>query len=83
MEEAGFVNVTEVHHKWPINTWPADKHEKYIGLWARENLLEGLESISMAPMTRRLGMSEGEVREVLERVEKEIKDRSIHAYIPM
>jgi hypothetical protein len=37
----------------------------------------------MALMTRYLGMSEGEVREVLQLVEKEIKDRKIHAYIPM
>jgi hypothetical protein len=23
MEKAGFVDVKEVHHHWPINTWPA------------------------------------------------------------
>jgi hypothetical protein len=23
MEKAGFVGVKEVHHNWPINTWPA------------------------------------------------------------
>ena len=83
MEEAGFVDVKEIHHHWPINTWPTSKHEKEIGLWCRENLLDGLESISMAPMTRYLEMSEGEVRKVLECVEKEIIDRQIYAYIPV
>jgi hypothetical protein len=23
MKKAGFVDVKEVHHNWPINTWPA------------------------------------------------------------
>lgn len=29
--EAGFVNVTEQVHKWPINTWPRDPKYKEIG----------------------------------------------------
>jgi len=37
----------------------------------------------MALMTRYLGMSEQQVREIIERVEKEIRKRTIHAYIPM
>lgn len=30
--EAGFVNVTEVIYKWPMNRWPADPHYKELGL---------------------------------------------------
>jgi len=83
MKDAGLVDIKEVHYKWPINIWPADKHEKEIGKFCLQNLLLGLESISMAPMTRFLNMSEEEVREILERVEKEIMNQNIHAYIPM
>jgi hypothetical protein len=32
MEEAGFVNVTEVIYKWPMNQWPADPHYKELGI---------------------------------------------------
>ncbi|TVY80933.1 Secondary metabolism regulator laeA [Lachnellula suecica] len=83
MEDAGFIGVKEVHYRWPINPWPTDQHEKEKGKWSLQNLLLGLESISMALMTRYLGMSEHEVREVIKRMEKEIKNRKIHAYIPI
>ncbi|KUJ06154.1 TAM domain methyltransferase, partial [Mollisia scopiformis] len=84
MEDAGFVDVKEVQHdRWPINPWPKGKDEKEKGMWCLQNLLLGLESISMALMTRYLGMSVWEVRGDLECVEKEIKDRKTHAYIPM
>ena len=31
--EAGFVNVTEVIYKWPMNRWPADPHYKELGVY--------------------------------------------------
>jgi hypothetical protein len=83
MEDAGFVDVTEVQYKWPINPWPTDGLEKAKGGWCLMNLILGLESMSMAPMTRYLGMSEEEVREFLNSVQKEVKNQNIHAYIPV
>lgn len=32
MTDAGFVNVTEVIYKWPMNRWPADAHYKDLGM---------------------------------------------------
>lgn len=32
MKDAGFVNVTEVIYKWPMNQWPADPHYKELGI---------------------------------------------------
>jgi hypothetical protein len=46
-----------------VNPWPCDKHEKELGLSLR------LESISTALMTRHLGKSEEEMREILKCVE--------------
>lgn len=83
MIHAGLVNVKRVEYKWPTNPWPTDKHEKDLGLWSFANLLDGIESMSLAPMIRYLGMTKEEVHELLKRLENEIKDRSIHAYIPM
>lgn len=83
MEDAGFLDVKEVHYKWPINPWPSDEHEKEKGKFSLANLLLGLESISIALMTRYLHMSEQDVRKLIERVEKEVRNQKIHAYIPV
>ena len=37
MEEVGFVDVVEVVHKWPTNTWPKDPEYKEIGAWQMIN----------------------------------------------
>lgn len=34
MEGAGYVDVTEVIYKWPMNRWPADKKMKEIGMFS-------------------------------------------------
>jgi hypothetical protein len=83
MEDAGFIDVKESHYKWPINPWPTDPHEKEKGKFSLTNFLLGLESISMALMIRYLDMSEQDVRELIDCVQKEIKNRKIHAYIPV
>jgi hypothetical protein len=33
MEEAGYVDVVQVIHEWPMNKWPADKRMKEIGTY--------------------------------------------------
>lgn len=55
MIAAGFQDVVELSWRWPLNTWPRNKKEKELGLWSRENTLDGLEGIAMAVMTRVLG----------------------------
>lgn len=32
LEAAGFTNVVEVKHKWPINRWPRDRKFKELGM---------------------------------------------------
>lgn len=83
MEEAGFVDVVEVRHVWPQNTWPADRRLKELGRWNLVNSLDGLQGYSMALMTRVLGMSTEEVEMLLMDVRKDMKSRKIHAYWPM
>jgi hypothetical protein len=34
LEAAGFVNVTEVVYRWPMNQWPRDKKYKELGVWS-------------------------------------------------
>ena len=83
MEEAGFVDVVEVVHKWPSNTWPKDPEHKEIGMWNYMNILQGLQGFTMAPFTRGLGWSPAQVEVFLVDVRKDLKDRKIHAYWPI
>ena len=83
MEEAGFVDVKEVVYKWPINDWAKDPMFKEIGAWQYHNILEGMQAISMAPLTRSLGWSPQDVELFLMEVRKDLKNRKIHAYLPV
>lgn len=83
LEKAGFVDVVEKKLKWPLNRWPKDKKYKEIGAWTCENLTSGLEGLLLALLTRFLGWEPEEVLAFCTLVRKQLRDTSIHAYIPV
>jgi Methyltransferase domain len=83
MEDIGFVDITETYFAWPTNTWPRGRHHKTLGVWAGQDLKDGLEGFSMAALTRALGWSPDEVRSLLGGVKADLDDRNIHCYMPM
>jgi hypothetical protein len=82
-EEAGFEDVVESRFYWPMNPWAKGNKMKTIGQWSMQNALEGVNSISLAIMTRVLGKSSEEVESALQKVRHDIKDSSIHSYWPV
>lgn len=80
LKEAGFTNVTVINFKWPINMWPKDPNMKTIGMWSKENTLDALEALAMAPVTRGLGWSPEEVQMLLQGARADIDNEGIHAY---
>lgn len=82
-EKAGFVDVVEKKYKWPINEWPKDKHHKELGKWSYANMNNGLEGLLLALFTRFLGWSADEVMVLCSAMRKQIRDRNVHAYIPI
>lgn len=80
--DAGYVDVQVIPHARPMNTWPRDKKHKEIGIWQYENFMTGLEGFTMAACTRLLGWSEAQVQVYLVGVRKDMKDTSIHSYLP-
>jgi hypothetical protein len=80
LEEIGFVDVVERRTAFPIGTWAAGEKNKLLGAWMREDFVAGLQAISMAIMTRGLGMTAQEVEEDLVKVKDEIKTNKVHAY---
>jgi hypothetical protein len=82
-EEAGFVDVVEEHFQWPMNTWPKGERMKTLGRYWQEDMLSGLESLSMAVLTRGAGFTKGEVLDLTAQVRKDIVNKNIHAYLPV
>ena len=83
MKEAGFVNINAKTLKWPSNSWPRNNPEKTLGMWQGENLANGVEGFTLALFTRILGWTKEEVDIFLIKVKSNIKNRSIHSYLPM
>jgi len=83
MEGAGYVDVTEVIYKWPMNRWPADKKMKEIGLWSHEATTSNLNGMSIALFTRGLNWSAEEAEVFLVDVRKDMKNSRIHSYWPI
>jgi hypothetical protein len=82
-EEAGFVDIVEKHFQWPMNTWPKGERMKTLGSYWREDVLRGLEGVTMAVLTRGAGMTKEQVEELADLARKDINNKGIHAYVPM
>lgn len=56
MEEIGFVDVQERKFFWPLNPWPKAKKDKLVASWMHEDLMTGLNGLSMGLLTRGAGV---------------------------
>ncbi|OIW24750.1 S-adenosyl-L-methionine-dependent methyltransferase [Coniochaeta ligniaria NRRL 30616] len=83
MADAGFVNITEKKFAVPATPWAKGRDEKTLGAMQMANNLEGVSGLTMTVFTRSLGWAPEQVERLLVDVRKDMKDRSIHAYIPM
>ena len=50
--QAGFTDVVEHIHKWPIGEWPVDQKLKDIGRWNMQHWMEGLDAWVMRMLTQ-------------------------------
>ncbi|TLD15993.1 uncharacterized protein PgNI_01902 [Pyricularia grisea] len=78
--DRGFSNVHQVTYKWPISDWAADPKHKKIGLYTHENIMQGLQALSLALYTRALNWTAEELEVFLVDVRRDLKNRNIHAY---
>ena len=83
MQDQGFINIKEESAQWAIGPWPKGKVQKAIGRYTLENILSGLQGISMALLTRHLGWSKDEVEVYLVDVRRECLNLSMHHYCYM
>lgn len=81
LAQAGFVNLGEKKFAVPMNPWAKGRDEKAIGAMQMMNNLEGIDGLTMTVFTRALDWDPADVEKLLIDVKKDLKDRSIHAYI--
>jgi ubiquinone/menaquinone biosynthesis C-methylase UbiE len=82
MEEIGFEEVKEKWFEVPTSTWPKGSKPKELGMWFQADLLEVLNS-TLPLFTRVLGWTREKVEMFLVDVRKDIKNKGVHAYMPM
>jgi hypothetical protein len=82
-EEAGFVDIVEKHFQWPLNRWPKGERMKTLGSYWQEDIVRGLDGMTMAVLTRGGGMTKDEVPAMTAKVRQDVRNKSIHAYMPV
>lgn len=83
LQEAGFVNVNVRKYKVPQNHWPKNRHYKKLGTLNALNISEGIEGLSMRPLTKFLGWSAEEVQVLLAKTRSDVNNTKLHAYWPV
>jgi SAM-dependent methyltransferase len=82
MEDIGFEDVTEVIYHIPINDWPLGSKEKEIGMMLRKDLSTSLSSLKSI-LTHGLKWNDADVEELLKGAKHDLRNRNIHAYLPL
>lgn len=83
LQYAGFIEVAEQVIRIPFNPWPSDTHEKSIGRWFNLGLCQGLEALTLGPLTRIRGWNREGVDKLVAGVKREICTKKYHVYCEM
>ncbi|KAF7961045.1 hypothetical protein EAE96_000713 [Botrytis aclada] len=78
MAEAGFVDIVEKHFFWPCNPWVGGEKERLLAMWTQQNLLDGIEGMTMRNLTAGLGWTPEQVEILLVGVRKDLKNKKIN-----
>lgn len=83
MSDAGLVDVKEEVVEFAINGWPEDPHRKEVGRWFNLGFTQGLQALSLAPLSRGHGKTPAEIDSLLQKVIAEARTLKIHTYFTM
>lgn len=82
LRSAGFINITRRVFKLPVGPWPRDKSQRFLGVFWRTIIMEGLQGLAMGTLGRGLKWSPDEIELYLVGVRKALMDPEIHTYWP-
>ncbi|KAK1992170.1 TAM domain methyltransferase [Colletotrichum falcatum] len=81
LKATGFANQAHEVKKVPLGAWPKDEELKTIGSYTQAVLYDGVQGITMRPLTRGLGWEPSEVETFLIEVRKDLMKTWSHVYI--
>ncbi|RPA90327.1 S-adenosyl-L-methionine-dependent methyltransferase [Choiromyces venosus 120613-1] len=80
LEEAGFIDVSQTIYRLPWAPWAKDKKLKEIGAWMLANTETSFEAYGLAFMTRVIGKTPEEAKEICDKAHQELKSKKVHVY---
>ena len=83
LEGQGFVDISEQIIRVPLNPWPADHHQKDIGRWFNLGLVQGLEAMSLGPLSRMFGWKKEDIDRLTAEAKRDICLKKNHVYCHM
>ncbi|KAH6974740.1 S-adenosyl-L-methionine-dependent methyltransferase [Ilyonectria destructans] len=83
LKDAGFVDIQQEIHKIPIGSWPKDPRLKEIGTFQSIQELQVIDSYTPGVFSRVLGWSDIEIQVFMAKVKNDLKNPSIHLYLPV
>lgn len=83
LEHQGFVEIQEQVIKVPFNPWPTDTHLKDIGRWYNLGLTQGLDALTLGPMTTVRHWKKPDIDKLIQDAKREICSKHVHAYCNM
>ncbi|RPA90693.1 S-adenosyl-L-methionine-dependent methyltransferase [Choiromyces venosus 120613-1] len=81
LKAAGFVDVTVRKELWPLGPWPKDERMKEIGRLTKPGLRSAFHAFASALLTRVLGWTDIQVKELCQEATQEINDGSSQLYV--
>ncbi|KAI1333843.1 methyltransferase LaeA [Xylariaceae sp. FL0016] len=80
----GYVNIDHDQMRLPLNpAWPEKPHEKEIGKWFNLGVCQGLQALSLRPLTFDNHYTKIQLEELITGVKKDICNRNLRAYCIM
>ncbi|KAH8813337.1 S-adenosyl-L-methionine-dependent methyltransferase [Xylogone sp. PMI_703] len=83
LERQGFVEIQEQVIRVPMNPWPNDPHMKDIGRWYNLGITQGLEALTLGPLTRMSGWNKADVDRLVADAKRDICSKKYHVYCNM
>jgi hypothetical protein len=80
MENAGFVDIVEVHRKLPLGPWSSDPVYQNLGMYFEMYWRTGCQGWLMQSLVNNLGWTPSEVNSTVEEAFKMLDQRTAHVY---
>ena len=82
LQRQGFVNVQRKVFHLPIGDWPRNPNMRTVGNYFREVFMSFATAMAARPFVE-FGMEKPEIDEMLNAIRDALRDRRIHAYMPL